>query len=52
MQLSTKQKTFSVFFCLISEIYINISTFRKNDDPQGLCFSETTDSEGCGEINI
>ena len=48
MQLSRKQKTFSVFFPAFSKSSLNFEYFFKKDDPHSWCISEITDSENPG----
>ena len=48
MQLSKKQKTFSLVFSAFSESRLNIEHFEKKDDPHSLCISEITDAERPG----
>ena len=45
MQLSQKQKTFSLFFAPFLKSSLNFKRFENKDDPRSFCMFEVTDSE-------
>ena len=45
IQLSEKQKKFSIVFAAFLKSRLNFEDFEKKDDPHSFCISETTDSE-------
>ena len=45
MQLSQKQKTFSLFFAAFSKSSWNFEGFGKKHDPHSFCIFEATDFE-------
>ena len=44
MQMSQKQKHFSVFFAEFLKSKFNFEHFEKKDDPHTFCISDITDS--------
>ena len=45
MQLSQKQKTFSLFVCAFFKARLNFAHFQTKNAAHSLCISEITDSE-------
>ena len=52
MQLCQQQKSFAQFVSAVSKSGLIFQTFRKNDDIQSECISESTDSQTRGYKNI
>ena len=48
MQLSHKQKTFSIVFFSFLKSIINFEQIQKKDDTHSWCIPQITDSEKCG----
>ena len=52
VQLSQKEKSFSVFFFAFLKSIINFKHIPKKDDPHSWCIQENTRSQKNGEINV
>ena len=52
MQLSEKQKTFSLHFAALLKFKFNAKYFGKTDKPYSLCISELPDCKRRGYANV